>query len=107
MLEQSTRRRPIPWDAALKEFTGRVHHTGLRWSLHGSGVLAVRSRAFAEWSLWLRWLLIPPGAGSLSRSGSCSANPHYQRTPNYRRTPANRNRSLIVTIGSPLGSRTP
>ncbi len=42
MLEQSARRRPIPWDAALAEFADRVQHTGLRWWLYGSGALAVR-----------------------------------------------------------------
>lgn len=42
MIEQSARRRPIPWDAAVEEFTDRVQHTGLRWWLYGSGALAVR-----------------------------------------------------------------
>jgi hypothetical protein len=42
MIQQSARRRPIPWEEGLAEFVDRMAGSGVRWWLYGSGALAVR-----------------------------------------------------------------
>lgn len=42
MIQQSARRRPVAWEAALVEFMDRTERSGVRWWLYGSAALAVR-----------------------------------------------------------------
>ncbi len=42
MIQQSARRRPIPWDEGLLEFMDRTEDSGVQWWLYGSAALAVR-----------------------------------------------------------------